>query len=164
MFSLRAFDRVRRKATKAIADASNLPQNTARDALKNLEQAGLVGKYPSAQQKRAIWVGRKVKGKRTTSYQHTQYLSDATHVQSLANTDANAKALLGQTNLAQLNMKDKTHRKLFNSTIDALTQAGHIGLPTYDLVAGSFYWWLTTTSRSAAGKAIQQFKGTGQPP
>jgi hypothetical protein len=55
-------------------------------------------------------------------------------------------------------VKDKTHRVIFNSVVEALTKAGHKDLPIYDLAAGSFYWWLKTTSRKTAASIIQQVK------
>lgn len=158
LFSLKAFDPVRKKATKRIADWSNLSAGTTRKALKLLEQLELVARYPSAQSERAVWVGRKVKGKRTTNLNKQQYLSDAAYVQRLAQSDTTAKALLGSTNLQLLNMKDKMHRKLFNAIVKALTQAGNTGLPTYDLVGGTFYWWLRTTSRTTANKILQPLR------
>ena len=165
LFSLQAFGKLRMKPTKLVADTSRLEQEKAREALNSLEQTGLVGKYPSAPNRRAIWIARKVTGKKSTSFKNAQYLSDAAYVQRLAQSDNNARALLGKTNLIQLNMKDKTHRDLFNSVVKALTQAGHKGLPLYDLAARSFYWWLTTASRTTADKVIQQFKGrTRKPP
>jgi DNA-binding MarR family transcriptional regulator len=154
LFSLQAFDKLRKKPTKLVADTSNLQQETARSALKDLEKTGLIGKDPSAPDRRAIWVARKVTGKRSTSYKATQYLYDAANVQHLAQSDANAKALLKNINLTQLNMKEKTHRAIFNSVVKVLTQAGHKELPIYDFAARSFYWWLKTTSRKTADDVI----------
>jgi hypothetical protein len=153
------------KPTKLVADAGHLEQDEAREALATLEQTGLVGKYPSAPNRRALWVVRKVTGKKSTSFKMIEYLSDAANIQRLAQSDHKARSLLGKTNLVELNMKHETHRRLFNSVVKALTQAGLKGLPTYDLAAGSFYWWLTTMSRTAANKIIEQFKGRiAEPP
>jgi len=163
LFSLQAFGKFRRKTTKQVADEGHLRQDAVREALKGLEQAGLVGKYPSTPS-RLVFLGRRVVGKRTTSYRHSQYMSDAAHVQRLAQSNASANARLGRMSLSQLDMRNKTHRSLFNTIVGALEQAGHRGLPTYDIVGGSFYWWLTTTSRTAADKVIRQFRDRRRPP
>ncbi|MGD0175693.1 MAG: hypothetical protein ABSC50_02580 [Candidatus Bathyarchaeia archaeon] len=156
--SLQAFDRMRKKATKQIADTCHLPQARTREILKHLAKTGLVASTQTL--RRAIWIARYVAGKRTTSYKKPQYLSDAANVQNLAQTDVAAKALLGTTNLSQLDVKNNEfHRGLFNAIVEALTNAGHKGLPTYDFAGGSLYWWLTTTSRAAAKKVIQKLTG-----
>jgi hypothetical protein len=157
LFSLQAFGRFRKKTTKQVADEGHLRQDTAREALKGLEQAGLVGKYPSTPS-RQVFLGRKVVGKRTTSYRHSEYASDAARVQRLAQSNVNASVRLRGISLSQLDMRNKTHRSLFNAIVGALERAGHRGLPTYDIVGGSFYWWLTTTSRTVADKVIRQFR------
>ncbi len=163
LFSLQAFGRLSKKTTKQVADEGHLRQDTAREALKNLEQTGLVGRSPRTPSRR-VFLGRKVTGKRTTPYRHDQYLADAANVQRLAQSNTNAKARLGGINLYQLDMRNKTNRSLFNAVVTALEQAGHKGMPTYDIVAGSFYWWLTTASRTAAHAVIRRFKGKRTPP
>ena len=163
LFSLQAFDRLRRKTTKQVADEGHLRQDTARQVLKNLEQTGLVGRSPRVPSRR-VFLGRKVTGKRTTRYRHGQYLSDAASIQRLAQSNTNAKARLGGINLYQLDMRNKTDSSLFNAIVRTLEQAGHKGLPTYGIVGGSFYWWLTTASRKAAHALIRRFKGKRTPP
>jgi len=163
LFSLQAFGRLRKTTTKQVADEGHLRQDTARQVLKNLEQTGLVGRSPRTLS-RGVFLGRKVNGKRTTRYRHGEYLSDAASVQRLAQSNTNAKARLGGINLYQLDLRNKIDRSLFNTVVRALEQAGHKGLPTYDIVGGSFYWWLTTASRSAAHAVIRRFKGERTPP
>lgn len=163
LFSLQAFGRLHKKTTKQVADEGRLRQDTAREALKDLEQTGLVGRSPRTPSGR-VFLGRKVTGKMTTRYGHGQYLADATSVQYLAQSNTNAKAGLGGISLYQLDMRNKTDRSLYNAVVRTLEQAGHKGLPTYDIVAGSFYWWLTTASRTAAHAVIRRFKGKRTPP
>lgn len=163
LFSLQAFGRPHKKTTKQVADEGRLHQDTAREALKDLEQTGLVGRSPRTPSRR-IFLGRKVTGSMTTRYKHSQYLSDAARVQLLAQSNTNAKARLGGISLYQLDMRNKTNRGLFNAVVRALEQAGHKGLPIYDIVGGSFYWWLTTASRAAAHAVIRRFKGKRTPP
>jgi hypothetical protein len=158
LFSLQAFDRKHKAPTKLVADEGRLRTDTAREALKRLAKTGLVGTTRTL--RRAVWVARKVTGEPSTSYRRDQYLIDAAHVQKLAQSDVNARELLGKINLSHLDVKrNKTDRHLFNTIVKALIAAGHKGLPIYDIVGGSFYWWLTTTSRSAANKAIQKLTG-----
>lgn len=158
LFSLHAFDREHKVRTKSVADEGRLHTGTAREYLKRLAKEGLVRSTQTL--RRAIWIARYVTGKRTTNYKKTQYLADAAIIQNLAQSNANAKALLGNTNLDQLDVKNnKVHRRLFNAIVKVLSQAGHKGLPTYNYAGGSFYWWLTTTSRTAANKVIQKLTG-----
>ncbi len=163
LFSLQAFGRLRKKTTKQVADEGHLRQDTAREALKSLEQTGLVGRSPSTPSRR-VFLGRKVTGKRTSAYRYSQYLLDAASVQRLARSNTDANAILRGINLCQLDMRHKTERNLFNAVVRTLEVAGRKGLPTYDIVAGSFYWWITTTSRTAADAAIRRFKGKRRPP
>jgi hypothetical protein len=158
LFSLQAFDRKHKVPTKLVADEGRVRTDTAREALKRLAKTGLVGTTRTF--RRAIWVARKVTGEPSTSYRRDQYLSDAVQVQKLAQSDVNARELLGKTNLSHLDVKrNKIDRRLFNTIVKALIEAGHKGLPIYDAVGGSFHWWLTTTSRSAANKAIEKLTG-----
>jgi hypothetical protein len=165
LYRLRAFDPARRRATKQVIDASSLSDGTVRKALNGLQQAGVVGRHPSALKQRGFWVGRKMKGRRTTSYNRHQYISDANNVQTLAQSNATANALLGSANLTSLDMNDETHRKIFNAIVNILTQAGYNGLPTYGITAGSFYWWLLKAlSRGSAASMIQKLRANGQLP
>jgi hypothetical protein len=158
LFSLRAFGRKRRTPTKLVADESHLRTSIARETLKRLAMTGLVGTTQTL--RRAIWIARRVTGKPSTSYRRDQYLSDAIHVQKLAQKDASVRELLGNTDLSRLDVKNnKTDRELFNEIVKALAAAGHKALPIYDTVGGSFYWWLTTTSRNVAYKVIQKITG-----
>lgn len=157
LFSLHAFDRQDKKPTKLIADKSHLRTYTAREALKRLAKAGLVGTTQTV--RRAIWIVRKVTGKPSTPYKKDQYLYDAAIVQKLAQSDDNARRLLGRTNLSELNIKSKDERSFFNSIVESLLAAGHNGLPIYGIASGSFHWWLRNTSRTAANKVIQKLTG-----
>jgi hypothetical protein len=159
LFSLQAFDRKHRKPTKLIADEGHLRANAAREALKYLaSETGLVRTTRTL--RRAIWISRKVTGEPSAPYRSDQYLHDALQVQKLARSVPGAKALLGNTDLAQLDVKNnEAHRDLFNAIVKALTVGGHKGLPTYDFSSGSFYWWLTTTSRVTAHRVIQRLTG-----
>lgn len=163
LFSLQAFSRLSKKTTKQVADEGHLRPYTARKVLRNLEQTGLVGRSPRRLEKQAF-LGRKVTGSMTTRYKHSQYLSDAARVQLLAQSNTNANARLGGISLYQLDMRNKANRGLFNAVVRALEQAGHKGLPTYGIVGRSFYWWLTTASRTAARAVIRRFKGKRTPP
>jgi len=155
LFSLQAFDRKRKKPTKLVADESHLHTKTAIETLKRLAKAGLVGTTQTL--RRAIWVVRKVTGKPSTPYKKDQYLYDAAIVQEPAQSDDKAKSLLGRTNLSELDVKrNMEERNFFNSIVKALAGAGHNGLPIYDIASGSYHWWLTTTSRTAAKRAIQK--------
>jgi hypothetical protein len=158
LFSLQAFGRKHMTPTKLVADEGRLHTNTAREALKRLAETELVGTTQTRH--RAIWLARKVTGKPSTSYKTDEYLSDAANVQNLAQSDAAAKQLLGNTNLTHLDVKNNiAHRHLFNTVVRALIAAGHKGLPIYDIVGRSFYWWLTTTSRAAANRILQKLTG-----
>jgi hypothetical protein len=159
LFSLRAFGKKHKTPTKLVADESRLRTDKVRGLLKRLARAGIVGTTQTLQ--RAIWVARKVAGQPSTSYKRDQYLADAANVEKLALSDTKAKELLGKsTSLLHLDVKNhKTDRDRYNTIVKALIAAGHKELPTYDSASGSFYWWLTTTSRDAVGKAIQKLTG-----
>jgi hypothetical protein len=158
LFSLHAFDRQRKKPTKLVADKGHLRTYTAREALKRLAEAGLVGSTQTV--RRAIWIVRKVTGKPSTPYKKDQYLYDAAIVQKLARSDNSARRLLGRTNLSELDIKsNKDDRSFFNSIVKALLLAGHNGLPIYGIASGSFHWWLRNTSRTAANIVIQKLTG-----
>lgn len=160
LFSLRALDKFRKRSTKQIADKSRLQRPTVRQTLKELQQWGLVERQPDVLKGRAFWISRYVTGKRPTSYNLDQYLSDAAKIQSLAQEDAKARAMLGTINLAKLDVEgNKDDRKFFNAIVKALTKAGHKGLPTYETTGGSFFWWLKVTSRAIAYKVVERFTG-----
>jgi hypothetical protein len=158
LFSLQAFDRKRKRQTKLVVDESHLSTRTALETLKLLAKAGLVGTTQTLG--RALWIVRKVTGKPSTRYKKDQYLYDASIIQNLAQSDDKARTLLGRTTLTQFDVnRNKDERSLFNTIVKALTAAGEKGLPTYEIAGGSYHWWLTTTSRTAASKAIQKLTG-----
>ena len=159
LFSLQAFGRWHKVATKLVADESKLPATVVRECLKHLARyTGLVGTTRPI--RRAIWISRKVIGEPSSRYDRGQYLQDAANVQKLAQSVGNARKLLGKTNLSQLEMENNiAHRYFFNSIVKALTKAGHKGLPTYGISGPTFHWWLRTTSLTAAKKVLQKLTG-----
>lgn len=163
LFSLQAFGRIRMKATRQVADKCHMGAGNVRQILKGLVPTGLIGSTLGEQ--RALWISRQVTGKKPTSFKRSQYLADAATVQQLAQMDSRVRALLGTTDLSRLDVRNnEAQRRLFNAVVKVFAEAGHKGLPIYDFSGASYFWWLNTTSRAAAEKVIQQFRGKARPP
>ncbi len=136
-----AFSKKQKRSTRQIATAIGEPQDATRDALKELEKNGVVKRDPSTTSPRPIIVRHTQTA--TSFYKTSQYQNDASYVTSLAKNNPNAVSIPRGINLTQLNMRNPSHREAYNDIVKTLRTAGLNGkLATYDLVGGTYYWWL----------------------
>jgi hypothetical protein len=142
-----AFSKKQKRSTRQIAIAIREPQDRTRETLKELDKNGVVNRHPSTTSPRPIVV--RYTQTTTSFYKASQYQSDATYVTRLAQKNPNVISIPRGTNLNQLNMRNPIERKTYNDIVKALRNAGLNGnLATYDLVGGTYYWWLTLAWRN----------------
>lgn len=128
----------KRIRTRQIANAIGQSLEDARSALKELESAGVVGKYPSKTNPRPFLI-KLVRGVPT----RPDFPSDALHVLGLSKRNATAARIVGNLAVQGLDMWDPQDRNTFNDLVEQLIRAGFDGkLGTYEFVAGSYHWWL----------------------
>jgi DNA-binding MarR family transcriptional regulator len=137
-----AFSKKQKRSTRQIATAIGEPQGTTREALKELEKNGVVKRDPSTTSPRPIVVRHTQTA--TSLHKTSQYQSDANYVTRLAQNNPNVVSIPRGISLSQLNMRNPNERQTYNDIVKALRNAGLNGnLATYDLVGGTYYWWLT---------------------
>lgn len=142
-----AFSKKQKRSTRQIAIAIGEPQERTRETLKELEKNGVVDKDPSTTSPRPIVVRHT---QTTTSfYKTSQYQIDATYVTRLVQNNPSVTSIPRETNLNQLNMRNPIERETYNDIARLLRNAGLNGnLATYDLVGGTYYWWLSPAWRN----------------
>jgi len=138
LLSRQATESRRKVRTRQVADACGEPAGIILGALKDLEKAGIVSRSPSETSKRRFLIKR-IRGRTFPN----RYKSDVEYISSLAQKDRRVARMCGGVDLTKLDMWDKQDRETYNRIVEKLRQAGFDNrLGTYDLVAGSYYWWL----------------------
>jgi len=150
LFAKGAFSRKQKRSTRQVAIAIGEPPDRTREALKELEKNGVVNKHPSTT--RPVPIVVRYTQTTTSLYKTSQYQIDATYVTRLAQNNPNVISIRRGINLNQLNMRNPIERETYNDIVKALRDAGLNGdLATYNLVGGTYYWWLALAWRDNFG-------------
>jgi DNA-binding MarR family transcriptional regulator len=142
-----AFSKKQKRSTRQIAIAIGEPPDRTREALKELEKNGVVNRHPSTTNPVPIVVRYTLTT--TSLYKRSQYQIDATYVTRLAQNNPNVISIPRGISLNLLNMLNPIERKTYNDIVKAVRNAGFNGnLATYELVGGTYYWWLALAWRN----------------